>query len=83
MLEALAFVDFPEEILFNAQPAILLPSPLITLFHGPEILVKALSLFITYISKAFREFIELTLEEIEFNAHVTSKVIKKLTEYYL
>ena len=51
-LVALAFVDCLRAFSFNA-PAVIchhmsVPSPLVTLFHGLEVLMESLSLFVAY-----------------------------------
>ena len=49
------------------------PSTLISSFlHGLDILMKTLAMFISHVSKISRKFIEMTLEEMNFYAHVAA-----------
>lgn len=72
-----AFSDFLRRILFNATVVvshhITAPSVLLNLFHRLQVLMEALTLFITC-SKVHLEMKKVILQKIDFNTHVVPKI---------
>lgn len=53
-----------------------MPSSSLTFFHVPYFLVKSLILFIAYITGTIWKSIQMTVELLQFDAHVTTKCRK-------